>query len=328
MIAVELPFKQLGAKMNVSIWLVMGGELGTATMSKRGRVEDFRPAKITPSVKRLRPNLVTVLESGVEYGPLGEVLLSSVEGDHIGNFYMNAVPHRPLVFEKGVSSRPSYSARFNFATDTDSVGRHFTKKRLSLLNQNLKQLGFLDTIVGLDLGGYSVSEIGLGDLPGELELVVTRDCWYQHEGETFFAVNDLKVIGFHQRSVEMFERAILRKLFDEARGRFDNVLKEYERVSKERRDTLNYLRYVSIPDIKKRIQAAGSNRRELNEVIEWIGDRSTASEPRFLAEQLKALYDSYETSTIPGLREEFASLRSDLLDVVRDYVVEHLSQSV
>ena len=78
----------------------------------------------------------------------------------------------------------------------------------------------------------------------------------------------------------------------------------------------------------ERIRAAIANTDELKAVTWWVNARSNGSEPRFLKEQLGSLHALYENSNLPGLDAEFADLRGDLIDAVRDFLIANVGPSV
>ncbi len=303
--------------MSVYFWLMLAGKLGTATVS-RGRVEDFSPAMIMPSLHGAPASLVTVLESEVEYGALGKLLLNIAGGTHLACFCVDAVPARRVLFAKGLEYQPTFLPKFDFECATLSSADYFSVSKLAMLNLNLNAPSFVQDITGWANSGETVFDLTLADLPAELELVVTKRRRFQHGTEAFRVDTDIQVVGLHERTVAKIEGAL--RVKPGANPSFVKALENYKRYSTTRRAICGKLR-IGISEIMSRMCGASSDTKEFDEILDWIGRKGAeGSQPRFLANQLNELYANYETNKIPGLRAEFASLRSDLLDAVREFV--------
>lgn len=309
--------------MNVYFWMVLGDELGTATMSRRGRIEDFRPATITPSRVGATANLVTFLKSEVEYGPLGRLLLHIANGTLLSRFCVDAVPAGHFLLEKGAAWSRTYAPQFEIEWSRQASNEYFDASRLSRLNLNLNSPDFVQDITGWTPTGGRTFDVKLADLPTEVELVVTRERRYRHGTETFRTDGDLQVLGFHERSVAKIEAAL--QPGTGANPTFVKAVEHYKHYSTLRRAICGKLR-IGIAEIMSRIREASADSGEFNAVLEWIGrNGSEEFEPKFLVDQLKALHATYAQPQT--LCDEFAALRSDLIDAIRDFAMTLLSQN-
>ncbi len=297
--------------MNVYFFLVLRGELGTATMNRTGCVEDFRPATLRPSLCHPPINSVTQLQCGVENLWLGPRLWFG-DRSTLGDFWLEAVPNERLLFKDSESGNPRYLPQFEFRTVKQRSAEYFNADKLAQLNQYLAGNPFCWRLASEG----SLCELGLADLPEEIELVEIHERRYRHAGEMFRVDSDVKVLGVHERTEALIGNA-LRAKPGSSTAYVDTLAAHKRRWWVERLDLREKLR-AGITEFLRLMTSGLSDKGKLEVVLSWLGEGSI---PTSLLDEINTLRDIYNQSEDYDLRQEFSDLPDHLREVVRDLVI-------
>lgn len=289
----------------------MSGELGTATMNRRGRVEDFRPATLRPARIPGRINPVTRLQCGVDYYWLGRLCRGS---DHteLGDYWYEAVPAGLLIFTSGREGTPRFLPRFEFRTVKQASADYFDAERLAHLNKELTAPPF-----AWKLGSKgSLCELALSDLPTEIELVVTDERQYRHAGKTFLEDTEPKILGLHQRSVAQIGNALC--AMPGSSTEYVDALAAYKlNCWSEQLEVCEKLR-ATIAECLELAGNALAEEGKLSAILKWLAHGEI---PSFLVGAIDRVRALCQASNDVYLQQEFADLPEDIREVVRDFVI-------
>lgn len=307
-------------------WKVVDGVLGTAILTG-GQTDDFSPATIKPSRSRKTPNLVDLLRSEVDDSPLGQILAKVMGARLLSKLYVEAVPNPNSLLPPGVSSRPTFAPKMEFRLQRYSAQEYFPTALLSVLRETLNHRDSLRDFLpdmGDDARDYvNFNIIRLDDLPIELECVVAVSLEYAYLGETFLVDRTPTLLGLHERSVTELEHQL-----SPSRSEYLHAIIERNRLCRARRRVRWHLRQT-LEKLMAELPGALRDPQEFKSILAWIAqDGREDLTPRSLKESLTALTALYQVPTPKGIREEFAPLKRDILEKVRELAAAEVGQPV
>ncbi len=305
--------------MKYYFWTVLNGVLGTATLSGAGEVKHFSEASIEVAEKPAEINVVTLLRSELDYSPLGKLLASVVGSSQLQSLFLKASPRGFVLFPPGVTAHPTFFPELECKSEVVATDELFSSDVLEQLNCTLKAVDVLSSISQSTATGYfGLQELRTEQLPKTVEVVVESERSYSHLGTQFRVQRQRSLLGLHERGVRAIEEVLLAKgspSVDEA-----ECFAAYKRVSNEKRQFCRTLR-ARIVEILCRLKEGEASSAQLESLLQWLGTPGHSEAiPGVIVNEFTDLVDLCQTSPLPGIKREFATIASDLKETIREFV--------
>lgn len=300
--------------MKVYTWKVVDGTLGVGTLNKKSELEDFRAAILQPGQGPQTPNLIDILRSGVEYGPLGTALARLAGATLLEELHLEGIPPTEIQLPDKVGPSPIVVPDMEFAVERRVLSECVTPERLRAFCDTMRSEQFVHEFFGEDQDElFEFTELGEDQLPLEIELVIAKSRTYRFEGNTFKFDAAPVVVGLHERSVAEAEAQLGAK-FDNS----DSAIRNRQR----RRARWHLSR--SVEGIISTVETALKETDKLQQVVGWLAtDGAERFTPRFLTDETTALRSLYQGERVDDF-SDFVPLYRHLVAKLRELTLAHV----
>ncbi len=302
--------------MNYVYWTVTDGKLGTAA-DNLGSEYDFKAASLVNSKSPIPPNLVDLVNSEIDDGPLGSLLLTLLGGTPWSELAIQAFPAPLTLFPKGVNARPMFGPTVEHRLEKRMAREAINAERLTAFQSKVNSPAILRQLLPETLRSeFSFKALEVDSFPIELELVVATNRSYRLQREVFCTESEHIVIGVHDRTVAELESQLRPTRDDMCKLWLDAV--DQSRLLRRARWHLR----AELAKLFAILLQGLAEKSQVREVLTWLAvDGHDDEIPPFLRAQLKAVED---TVSAIGIRGRFGSLRADIMETIRERMVAHL----
>lgn len=295
-------------------WKVLDGVLCFGSTNEVGQGDAFQQVALGPAAGA-RPNSVELLGLEIDHGPMATLLLTMLGGRDVRELSIEARPSVPSGLPDGEVPAQIYHPQLEIRIEQRSTAECFRGSRWEQFVTALKRDSFLKFYTKLGyIGPWEIEEPSLDHLPATIEVLVSPERLFCHEGIPFCRDNSELLVGIHERSAAALEAALVAP---EHLPGFALQLKAY-RVREARLRARRQQIRTDLVAILRSIQESVLDADRYLEILLWIGSSENKRWPLFLAEQLSGLFADCERD--PDCQREFGSIPHDLVEVVRKCV--------
>ncbi len=292
-------------------WKVIDGVLCSGWVSEVDASDHFQPALLGPAPDAT-PNAVELIGLEIDNGPLASLLRSLFGGKDVRDLSVVASPATTPQLSDGSEVKPQfYHPELDIHIEERSLADCFAGDRWDTFVTAVQSEGFLRFYTKLGfIGPWAIDTPRMEHLPPTVELVISKQRLYAHEGIPFRSELGELLVGIHERSAERLEAAIVAQAHLPG---FERQLKAYRVRAARLRARRSQIR-ADLVAILESVAASVSDSNRFSEILMWIGSTENKRWPHFLAEQLSGLIADCEQD--PDGRAEFEKIPQALVGIL------------